>query len=74
MITLSSLGLATNPLNRSVDTHLVQMPPTLILTDWERLEDANQTGAKGKSIDRKGKIEKVSIDGLKREKGEHLAT
>jgi hypothetical protein len=53
---------------------LVQMPPTLILTGWERLEDANRTGAKGKSIDRKGKIEKVSIDGLKREKGEHLAT
>jgi hypothetical protein len=38
------------------------------------LQDANRTGAKGKSIDRKGKIEKVSIDGLKREKGEHTTT
>jgi hypothetical protein len=35
------------------------------------LYDANQAGVRGKGIDRKGKIEKVSIDGLKREKGEH---
>jgi hypothetical protein len=32
-ITLSSLGLAANPLNRSIDTHLMKMLPTLILTD-----------------------------------------
>jgi hypothetical protein len=60
------LGLATNPLNRSVDTHLMKMLPTLVLTDQERLEVANQTGAREKGIDRKGKIEKVSIYGLKR--------
>jgi hypothetical protein len=38
------------------------------------LQDANRIGAKGKSIDRKGNIEKVGIDGLKREKGENPAT
>jgi hypothetical protein len=54
-ITLFSLGLATNPLNRSVDTNLVKMPSTLILTDLERLEVANRTGARGKGIDRKGR-------------------
>jgi hypothetical protein len=74
LIALSSLGLAANPLNRSVDTHLIKMLSTLVLIDWERLEVANWTGARGKSIDRKGKIEKVSIDGLKREEGEHPAT
>jgi hypothetical protein len=30
---LSSLGLAANPLNRSIDMHLVKMQPTLILID-----------------------------------------
>jgi hypothetical protein len=30
---LSSLGLATNPLNRSIDMHLVKMSMILILTD-----------------------------------------
>jgi hypothetical protein len=30
---LSSLGLATNPLNRSVDTHLIKMLSTLVLID-----------------------------------------
>jgi hypothetical protein len=74
LIALSSLGLAANPLNRRVDTHLMKMLSTLILTAYDRLQDANRTCAKGKSIDRKGKIEKVSIDGLKREKGEHPAT
>jgi hypothetical protein len=38
------------------------------------LQDTNRTGAKGNNNDRKGKIEKVSIDGLKRENGEHPAT
>jgi hypothetical protein len=33
LISLSSSGLAANPLNRSIDTHLVKMLPTLILTD-----------------------------------------
>jgi hypothetical protein len=55
LIALSSLGLVANPLNRSVDTRLVRMLPTLILTDYERLEDANRTGARGKDTDRKGK-------------------
>jgi hypothetical protein len=52
---LSSLGLAANPLNKSIDTHLMKMLPTLILTDLERLLDANRAGARGKGIDRKGK-------------------
>jgi hypothetical protein len=55
LITLSSSGLAANPLNRSIDMRLVKMLPTLILTDRERLEVANRTGARGKGIDRKGK-------------------
>jgi hypothetical protein len=33
LIALSSLGLAANPLNRSVDMHLMKMMPTLILID-----------------------------------------
>jgi hypothetical protein len=33
LIALSSLGLAANPLNWSIDTHLMKMLPTLILTD-----------------------------------------
>jgi hypothetical protein len=33
LIALSSLGLAANPLNRSVDTHLIKMLSTLVLID-----------------------------------------
>jgi hypothetical protein len=55
LIALSSLGFAANPLNMSVDMHLVKMLSTLILTDLEELEDANRTGARGKGIDRQGK-------------------
>jgi hypothetical protein len=55
LIALSSLGLAANPLNRSVDTHLVKMLPTLILTDLEELEVISRTCARRKIIDRKGK-------------------
>jgi hypothetical protein len=55
LITLSSLGLAANPLNSSVDMHLVKMLSTLILTNLEELEVANRIGARGKGIDRKGK-------------------
>jgi hypothetical protein len=33
LIALSSLGLATNPLNRSVDTHLMKILSILILMD-----------------------------------------
>jgi hypothetical protein len=33
LIALSSLGLAAIPLNKSIDTHLVKMLPTLISTD-----------------------------------------
>jgi hypothetical protein len=55
LIAWSSLGLAANPLHRSVDMHLVKMLSTLILIDLEELEVANQTGARGKGIDRKGK-------------------
>jgi hypothetical protein len=52
---MSSLGLAANPLNRSVDMHLVKMLSTLILTNLEELEVAKWTGARGKGVDRKGK-------------------
>jgi hypothetical protein len=48
------LGLAANPLNRSIDMHLVKMRPTLILTDGESMEVANRAGARRKGIDRKG--------------------
>jgi hypothetical protein len=54
LITLSSLGLAANPLNRSVDTHLLKMLPTLILTDLEELKVAKWIGVRGK-ISEKGK-------------------
>jgi hypothetical protein len=33
LIALSSLGLPANPLNMSIDTHLVKMMSTLILID-----------------------------------------
>jgi hypothetical protein len=55
LIALSSLGLATNPLNRSIDTHLMKMSSTLILTDLEGLEIAKWIGAREKTTDRKGK-------------------
>jgi hypothetical protein len=55
LIALSSLGLAANPLNGSVDMHLVKMLPTLILTDLDELEVAKRTGARGKNADREGK-------------------
>jgi hypothetical protein len=55
LIALSSLGLAANPLNRSVDMHLVKMLLTLILIDLDELEVAKRTGARGKNTDRKGK-------------------
>ena len=53
MIALSSLGLAANPLNRSVDMHLMKMLPTLILTDLEKLEVAKRTGARGKNNEKR---------------------
>jgi hypothetical protein len=43
------LGLAANPLNRSIGMHLMTLLPTLILID------ANWIGARGKGIDRNGK-------------------
>jgi hypothetical protein len=49
LIALSLLGLVANPLNRSVDMHLVKMLSTLILTDLEELEVAKWTGARGKN-------------------------
>jgi hypothetical protein len=55
LIALSSLGLAANPLNMSIDTNLGKMLSTLILIDLEELQVANRTGARGKGIDRKGK-------------------
>jgi hypothetical protein len=70
LIALSSLGLAANPLNRSVDMHLVRMLSTLILTNLEELEVANQTGARGKGIGRKGKHRRIK----ERENGEHPTT
>jgi hypothetical protein len=53
LIALSSLGLAANPLNRSVDMHLVKMLPTLILTDLEELEVVKWTGARGKNSEKR---------------------
>jgi hypothetical protein len=55
LIALSSLGFAANPLNRSVDMHLMKMQPTLIWIDLEELKVANRIGARGKGIDRKGR-------------------
>jgi hypothetical protein len=49
LIALSSLGLAANPLNKSIDTHLMKMLPTLILTGLEELEVAKRTDARGKN-------------------------
>jgi hypothetical protein len=54
LIALSSLGLAANPLNRSIDMHLMTLS-VLILTDLEKLEVANWTGASGYNMNRKGK-------------------
>jgi hypothetical protein len=70
LIALSSLGFAANPLNRSVDMHLVKMLPTLIFTDLEELEVAKWTCGRGKGRERK----EVSKDGLKRQKGGHPTT
>jgi hypothetical protein len=53
LIALSSLGLAANPLNKSVDTHFMKMLPTLILTDLEELEVAKWTGARGKDCEKR---------------------
>jgi hypothetical protein len=53
LIALSSLGLATNPLNRSVDMHMVKMLPTLILTDLEELGVAKWAGARGKNREKR---------------------
>jgi hypothetical protein len=54
LIALSSLGSAASPLNRSVDTHLMKMSSTLILTDLEGLEIAKWIGVRGKNSE-KGK-------------------
>jgi hypothetical protein len=53
LIALSPLGFAANPLNRSVDMHLVKMLPTLILTDLEELEVTKWIGARGKNSERR---------------------
>ena len=53
LIALSSLGLAANPLNRSIDAHLMKMMLTLILTDLEELEVAKWTGASGKNSEKR---------------------
>jgi hypothetical protein len=47
------LGLAANPLNRSVDMHLVKMLPTLTLTDLEELEVSKWTSARGKDREKR---------------------
>jgi hypothetical protein len=49
LIALSSSGLAANPLNRSIDAHLMKMMLTLILTDLEELEVAKWAGVRGKN-------------------------
>jgi hypothetical protein len=53
LIALSSLGLAANPLNKSIDTHLVKMLSTLILTDLEELEVAKWTGSRRKNSEKR---------------------
>ena len=53
LIALPPLGFAANPLNRSVDTHLMKMLPTLILTDLEELEVAKWTGARDKNSEKR---------------------
>jgi hypothetical protein len=53
LIALSSLGLAANPLDRSIDTHLMKILPTLILTDLEELEVAKWIGARGKNSEKR---------------------
>jgi hypothetical protein len=53
LISLYSFGLAANPLNKSIDTHLMKMQPTLILTDLEELEVAKWTGARGKNSEKR---------------------
>jgi hypothetical protein len=53
LIALSSLGLTVDPLNRSVDMHLVEMLPTLILIDLEELEVAKWTGARRKNSEKR---------------------
>jgi hypothetical protein len=53
LIATSSLGLAANPLNRSIDTHLRKMSSTLILTDLEELEIAKWTGVRGKNSEKR---------------------
>ena len=47
------IGIRANPLNRSVDMHLVKMLPTLILTDLEELEVAKRTGAREKNNEKR---------------------
>jgi hypothetical protein len=47
------MGLAANPLNRSIDTHLMKMSSTLILTDLEELEIAKWTGVRGKNSEKR---------------------
>jgi hypothetical protein len=53
LIALSLLGLAANPLNKSIDTQFMKMLPTLILTDLEELEVAKWTGARGKNSEKR---------------------
>jgi hypothetical protein len=53
LVASSLLVLAANPLNMSVDMHLVKMLPTLILTDLEELEVAKWTGARGKNNEKR---------------------
>jgi hypothetical protein len=53
LIALSSLGLATNPLNRSINKHLVKMLRTLILIGLEELEIVKWTGTRGKNSEKR---------------------
>jgi hypothetical protein len=50
---MSSSGLAANPLNMSVDMHLIKTLSTLILTDLEELEIAKWTGVRGKNSEKR---------------------
>jgi hypothetical protein len=58
LIALSSLGLAANPLNKSIDTYLMKMLPTLILTDLEELR-LPKGQVQEERITRKGKYRQI---------------
>jgi hypothetical protein len=53
LIVLSSLGLAANPLNKSIVMQLVKTLSTLILNDLKKLRVASWAGARGKNSEKR---------------------